>query len=178
MSTIIPFDIEGVRDLLTARRWERAAIVWAWTEPQQGRRTSSSSTGSRRYSIEEFAALGITGLRSSKTVGTYRQRWQDAIDFGYAMAVRPGDAVDLPKLPWPASKKNAAVRIAKLVADLEARTSELQDQLDQAFAGRAWRALGYPDWESYLDAELPVVKDLQNRLEAGQVSGAECGERR
>lgn len=93
-------------------------------------------------------------------------------------SVRPGDAADLPNLPWPASKKGAAARIAEALVELEAQSAELQDQLDRAFAGRVWRALGYPDWESYLDAGLPAVKKLEHSLEVGRFSRAECGERR
>ncbi|MGW5524125.1 hypothetical protein [Gordonia sp. NPDC003950] len=96
MSTklIIPDTIEGVKSLLTARGYERAAIVWAYCQPRQGQ-TSGSSTRSGKYSFEDFAALGITGLRTRKTVAGYWKRWQRAIDDGRAPEVQPGTEV-----PW------------------------------------------------------------------------------
>lgn len=90
--------LAGLDGLITAKEWERAAIVYAFTEPQQGRRTSSGITGS--LTIIEFAALGIAGLRSDQTVRRHRQAWQQAIDAGRAEDVFPGNVVALPDLPW------------------------------------------------------------------------------
>ena len=66
-STIhIPADLATVSKLLTSRHWERAAIVWAYCEPQQGKRTSGENTQGR-MSFDELAELGIAGLRTRKT---------------------------------------------------------------------------------------------------------------
>jgi len=92
----IPDTIEGVAGLLTARKWEKAAIVYAWTLPQQGRRTSRKTAGS--YGIEEFAGLGIAGLRSPRSVEAYRAAWVWAIESGWTEPVDPGDEIDLEDL--------------------------------------------------------------------------------
>jgi len=97
----IPPEVEGVRTLLTAREWERAAIVYAYVERQQGRRVTSTGTGGS-YSIEEFAALGVAGLRSPDTVRRYLRAWERAVELGLAVdVVKPGDRVDVPNAPWP-----------------------------------------------------------------------------
>lgn len=95
----IPSDVDDVRTLLTARAWERAAIVYAYVERRQGHRTSTGSGG--RYSVEAFAALGIAGLRSIDTVRRYLRAWERAIELGWTGEVSPGDHVQVPDAPWP-----------------------------------------------------------------------------
>lgn len=92
-------ELNGIGALLTAKEWERAAIVYAFTTDQQGtnqhQRKSANALG-----ISEFARLGITGLRNHEQVSDYRKAWQSAIDDGQAIPVHPGDDVDLPTVPW------------------------------------------------------------------------------
>lgn len=90
----------GLGALLTAKEWERAAIVWAFTKPEGERHNSLQSTSALK-TAKEFAALGITGLKSDTSVCTYRKVWQDAIDSGDARSARPGRPVKLPGLDWP-----------------------------------------------------------------------------
>jgi hypothetical protein len=97
--TRVPETIEGVKTLLTARKWDKAAIVWSFVKPQQGSRTSSKNRGS--YTFAGFADLGIAGLSNWLTVRAYWQRWQDAIDSGDAQPVAPGDEIVAPDLDWP-----------------------------------------------------------------------------
>lgn len=96
-SFTVPDTIEGVVGLLTARRWEKAAIVYAWTLPEGsgGRPKASKTTGF--YNVEQFAALDIVGLRSDKTVRAYRQAWVWAIENGLAEIVSPGATVEIPE---------------------------------------------------------------------------------
>lgn len=106
MSIRIPASIDeavsslnGVAALLTAKQWERAAIVYAFTtdEINGGPRTGRNSG---QLSLREFATLGITGLRSREQVRAYRDAWQSAIDAGPAEEAVPGQEVELPSLPW------------------------------------------------------------------------------
>jgi hypothetical protein len=113
----IPDSIEGARgqlgevaDLLLAGDWRRAAIVYAFTEPQQGKRTDTQATLEEamtsdspvaRFAITEFAALGIRGLSSHVTVRKYREAWQAAMDAGKAAEAVPGKPVELPDMDWP-----------------------------------------------------------------------------
>ena len=57
--------------MLLASDWERAAIVAAFVEmPGQGARSDLASS-SEVLSPEQFAALGIVGLKSKDTVRRY-----------------------------------------------------------------------------------------------------------
>lgn len=83
--------LEGLEVLLVAKEWERAAIVYAFTDDSEGGPTS----------ISAVAAMGIRGLQSRNTVRKYRDAWQFAVDTGAAERVGPGDMVTLPDLGWP-----------------------------------------------------------------------------
>lgn len=93
--------LDGLAALLTATEWERAAIVFAFTEPQQGRRTSSRTTGSPD-SIEDFAARGIKGLKSDRTVRDHRKAWEAALADGLVEPTSPCGVYDLPTAEWSA----------------------------------------------------------------------------
>lgn len=98
--------LQGIGALLTAKSWERAAIVAAFVEIAErdgGRKPVSSN----RLSPNEFAALGITGLKSHVTVRGYVERWT-----AVRPAPKPGEIVELEGLPeWatpsPGSKSKA-----------------------------------------------------------------------
>src|SRR5258708_17821329 len=96
--------------LVTAREWERAAIVHAFT--REGRTVALSAfvrpTISdticgfpQIVSLSEFAGLRIVGLRDVHTVAAYRAAWQTAVDQGKAIAATPGALVTMPDLPFP-----------------------------------------------------------------------------
>lgn len=91
-------DLGGLGALLTAKQWARAAIVYAFTEPGENR-FSTGKTG--RYTLADFARLGIAGLRDAETVAWVREAWQDAIADGQAKDVKPGDHVTLPAREFP-----------------------------------------------------------------------------
>lgn len=105
--------LNGIDALLTAKGWERAAIVYAFTEDRQGQRTSRSSTGGR-LGINEFAALKIAGLTTDKTVAHYRNCW---IEGGGDPNIGAGDTVELPtgKFP-PGEDTNFGKRVSAGVA--------------------------------------------------------------
>ena len=75
----VPETIEGVSRLLKARKWEKAAIVWAYvhSSPDQAHVKSDMN---KPYTPESFAHLGIAGLLSKNTVQAYWENWQAAID--------------------------------------------------------------------------------------------------
>ena len=102
----IPATIEAAKTalgavgaLLTAKNWERAAIVYAFTKPRPGQRTSGDMP--EGLTFRAFAALGIAGLTDEHTVGDYHKAWSDAISDGKASEVKPGDTIILPDLTWP-----------------------------------------------------------------------------
>lgn len=101
MKITIPESMSGVADVLdglgrlvTARQWERAALVYAATTPGSGGPRTPSNGG--QLSFRAFAELGIYGLRSATTVSAYAEAWQSAVDDGYAEPSALGGSVELP----------------------------------------------------------------------------------
>jgi hypothetical protein len=88
--------LDDVDGLLSAGHWGTSAIVWAFTEDQQGRRQPRSKV-TEVLGIREFAALGIRGLKSHNSVTKYREAWQHAIDEGWAEVSEPGKRCVLPE---------------------------------------------------------------------------------
>jgi hypothetical protein len=93
--------LTGIGALLTAKEWERAAIVAAFVSLSEGKGKRNVSSD---ISPVEFAALGIVGLKSKNTVWAYAQAWQEAINQGKAVAAEPGATVALPDLTWESRK--------------------------------------------------------------------------
>lgn len=118
---VIPTTIEqavgalnGIDALLTAKGWERAAIVFAFTEERPAGNQPAQMANSRHLSISDFAALGIAGLTTRDTVRLYREAW---IDGGGATNIGPGDTVNLPtgKFP-PRDDTNFGARVSPTMA--------------------------------------------------------------
>lgn len=99
MKISIPDNVGGVSALLTTRKWEKAAIVWAYVHSSENQAHVKSDM--KPYTPESFAALGIAGLRSKNTVQSYWAAWQNAINNGNAQPVKPGDTINEPATPWP-----------------------------------------------------------------------------
>lgn len=88
----------GVDALLTAKEWERAAIVAAFVSlTPNGKGLDGQMSG------QEFAGLGIKGLSSDKTVRHYVEAW---VSSGLPKP-RPGEKVDLPTSEFPSRKTKA-----------------------------------------------------------------------
>lgn len=85
--------LTGIESLLTAQRWERAAIVAAFVRLNDGPGRPPGTSNGVHFSIRDFAELRINGLRSHMTVQTYVNRWLEANEGVYP---EPGDAVFLP----------------------------------------------------------------------------------
>lgn len=103
----------GLGALLTAKGWERAAIVYAFTkETRAGRPRKGKSSEITQLSCNDFAKLGIHGLRGGQAVREHRANWEEAMANGWVEAVAPGDEVVLPAEPYPPSpRKTGAVRL-------------------------------------------------------------------
>lgn len=96
--------LDGLGKLLTAKQWERAAIVYAWTsdDTPQGPRRSVARTSHTRLSFREFSELGIAGLRSKDTVALYHRTWRDN---GGDTSIERGSVVaQLPTADWPPTR--------------------------------------------------------------------------
>lgn len=88
----------GIERLLQAQEWERAAIVATFVRAEaSGGRPSKGATSSGFLNYEQFAALGIQGLRSKDTVKMYVRRWVETT----GQHPQPGEQVMLPNDKWP-----------------------------------------------------------------------------
>lgn len=91
--------LNGIGGLLTAKEWERAAIVATFVEERAGQGVTSSKSGGSQLSATAFAGLGIRGLSSPSTVLTYARAWLDRFP-----RPKPGRAVKLPTDDWPPTR--------------------------------------------------------------------------
>ncbi|HTF54798.1 MAG TPA: hypothetical protein VK735_45770 [Pseudonocardia sp.] len=131
--------LQGLERLLTAKEWERAAIVHAFTRNDgKGRPEKMSDSGHFPATVADFAKLGFAGLKKRATVATYRKRWQEAIEAGLAPSVQPGDEIELPNLPWPptrtgtdgdAKKESKKAKAKEYLADPEIGLEIVQEYL-------------------------------------------------
>lgn len=87
--------------LLTANKWERAAIVYAFTDIGGPRNSGREKPPPPKLNIRDFAALGFSGLTTNKSVSRYRDAWITAINNGWAVPVEPGQEVYLPDKEFP-----------------------------------------------------------------------------
>lgn len=84
--------LDGVGGLMSAGHWGTAAIVFAFVEPSQGKRSDVNfDEKSSKLSLDDFAGLKIRGLSTRDSVRKYRKRWQEAIDDGEAEPTAPGE---------------------------------------------------------------------------------------
>lgn len=94
--------LDGLGELITARKWERSAIVAAFVRLSPGRGQSPEHSrlpnGESTISVEDFAALGIYGLTQAQAVRKYAQAWLDVHDGRYP---RPGATRRLPTSGFP-----------------------------------------------------------------------------
>lgn len=130
----------GLDRLLTARSWERAAIVWAFTTADGGRPAKLTDNRQFPCSITEFVKLNFKGLTNRETVSLYRQRWQEAIDSGDACSVTPGDEVELPDLTWPPNPNPSLRTDGTEYEDSDERAADIVRLVDES-DGRAKGAI-------------------------------------
>lgn len=93
--------LSGVGKLLTANKWERAAIVYAFTDIGGPHNSGREKPEPPKLNIRDFAALGFSGLTTNKSVSRYRDAWTTAISNGWAVPCEPGSTVTLPDKEFP-----------------------------------------------------------------------------
>jgi hypothetical protein len=76
-----------------ASEWKRAAIVRAFAESRQGKR-SDLSDSSEKLTLAQFAKLGIVGLKDKDSVARYYRAW----DLTGLPTPEPGGMVTLPPM--------------------------------------------------------------------------------
>jgi len=136
-------NLGAIGQIVTAREWERAAILATYVQPGagQGARTSASSSGGL-VSATVFASHGIHGLRSKDTVLRYVENW-----LAERPRPTPGEDVILDGLPdWPPDHTAPARNITgperreALVAQAEADGTGASKVLDIASNPKAMAA--------------------------------------
>jgi hypothetical protein len=80
-----------------SREWDKAAVVWAYVHvvehgTNQHTEDVKNDILNKPYTPVTFAAKGFSGLCSKNSVQAHWQRWQDAIDSGHAVPIKPGEA--------------------------------------------------------------------------------------
>lgn len=89
----------GLGQLITARKWERAAIVAAFVRLNLGEGGHEEPASSGQFvSAREFAEKKIIGLTSKSSVSKYVQAWLDVHDGKYP---KPGSKRVLPTVDFP-----------------------------------------------------------------------------
>jgi hypothetical protein len=104
--------LEAIERLFTSRGWERAAIIASLVRPEQsGGRPKKVPANGGFLNVEQFAALGIAGLRKPDTVRLYVTRWLDSHE---GIHPEPGAELELPNgVPWPpVDKSDSGSRLA------------------------------------------------------------------
>jgi hypothetical protein len=169
--------LNGLDRLLTAKQWERAAIVYAFTAKGGAHNSGREKPAPPRMNLRDFAGQGYQGLSTVKTVGRYREAWLTAIDNGWAGPVNPGEMVNLPDEPFPAWPYGAD----STYEDVAASDDELIRQhrtrqwapLEQRLYSSVDRALSAVRKVSGYDVSPEVRHELRERLTALQAETAE-----
>ncbi len=88
--------LQGVGSLATATDWARAAFVSALVT--EGRPRADTVRSDRYLTPQEFAAVGIKGLKSKNSVRRYLIAWER---FAGRPKPRLGDRIEVPVQPFP-----------------------------------------------------------------------------
>jgi hypothetical protein len=87
--------------LATATEWKRAAIIHARVTVRDRRgRPDGQKLTNDLLTPDDYAALGVHGLRSATTVRRYWRAWQRAVDDGLTVPACLGGTVKLPTADW------------------------------------------------------------------------------
>lgn len=146
--------LNGIGGLLTAKEWERAAIVYAFTEDQQGKHFDGNPS---RLSITEFAKLGITGLTTREAVARYRNTW---IEYG-VLGIKPGDVTDLPDADWPPMSTPAQDKFVRIPE--HADPADVARKVPEEIRGALAKELHHDP-----DVALDLVEDVTVQKERSQ----------
>lgn len=168
--------LSGLHTLLTAKKWERAALVYAFTDI--GGPRNSSMPEPPKMNIQRFSELGFAGLTSRKAVMRYRAAWITAISNGWAVPVDPGDIVELPDQEFPAwdgtlnendifDGKHEGARRAAQIRRAHARRTRLMTELDAA-RHRLLSCQGLfksvPMTPELIEEVVVVINDIQREI--------------
>lgn len=141
--------LTGIGELITARKWERAAIVAAFVRLDLGHGGRETVSSDRFESASHFAERGIVGLSSHASVIKYVQAWLDANQDRYP---RPGATRRLPSVPFPPGVHNLGSRPA---ADPERAVEQLIERHGASTVAQAVAARAPRETRAAADTTLP-----------------------
>lgn len=169
-------DLGGLGALLRAKEWQRAAIVAAYVRLHDASGRPPVMRNTAHYSTYGFAALGIAGLRSERTVQLYVERWLAEV----GSHPKPGATVELPEADWPPTRTgtdghNSPEGVADTVARITGRAGGT-DQLAEAVAAqpevakRVVERAVLADPQVALHAERTAAESIERRVMADEAA--------
>lgn len=103
-------ELDGVSRLITAKQWERAALVASVVRLDKGHGgREETSTSGHFESAREFARRGIVGLSSPESVSKYVRAWLSQNDGQYP---KLGAKVTLPEVEFPGDPGDEGSRVS------------------------------------------------------------------
>ncbi len=114
--------LSSLGGLATATGWARSAIVRARCEKGSGGPRRPKETGKEiyRFSLGEYAELGIVGLSSKPSVIRYYNSW----DFSGMPEPELGKRVNLPNIPFPTPEELAELQQKRREEEQEDKEAE------------------------------------------------------
>ena len=152
----------GIDRLITASKWERAAIIATYVQVGEPRNRGGKLVNSDQFMTpHEFAALGIHGLTSHNTVRGYANTWLN----NYPRP-EPGQTVELPNTPYPVSDPKAD-NIARNPGAMAQAITNNPKVARQAAEAVAALATNDPDVAEAIDKPRQQLRDqVRERLTA------------
>lgn len=157
--------------------WATAAMVWAFTDEQPGKRTDKEQKpDDSKLSLAEFSRLGIRGLKSTHTVRKYRKTWQYAIEHDWATPALPGETIELPNQAFDEAAEAASTEHTPRMEG-DAKITKIKKLIDsiqnEAIVAGAWLGMDITpqltdlaEAASFATAAHNGVAPIQNKLAA------------
>jgi len=174
MQITIPASIEEAQtelnsdwQLITAKEWRRAAIVYAFTTDQDkgGRPSREQPVGNPTglLTIGAFVRLGFHGLTTRESVGNYRKAWQSAMDDYMAPVPQPGMSIEIgAEWTWPptgVASVNSMTRLRQaLIEDPAGTVGKIIKEAPEATAALARGVAAHPQVAAL------VVREAQDQI--------------
>jgi len=172
----IPHDIAGaiavgnnLGAIATASGWARAYLVYAFVRVANhggDRSKVRPDLAGGKMTPQQFAALGIHGLKGANTVREYWYDVDNAITDGVAEPVAPGSNVVLPEAPFDDYHRSLIVRTEPEpeVKDLDSDDDDEPDSITE------------PDWARLLfNKLLGIQRSLGNAVVYAEKATATMG---
>ena len=167
--------------LVTAKEWRRAAIVYAFTRDGGQGESPSRKSQSSLLTTGDFAKLGFHGLTSTQAIAGYRDAWKAAMADYNAPVPQPGMSLEIgADWKWPPTGRPAVNSITRLrdslVADPAGTVGKIIRESPEATSALARGVTAHPQVVALVLREVPPalvrpVTDPGQRLDARRSGG-------